>query len=308
MNDSGSKGISYTAGFFMAICFTIAGTFLASMLAVSIWPLLTGRGMSSFAEDMLNPAYSGSAKIIQSIMAVVGFLLPAFTTAAMLNRNPARLMGFTPAQGTVKQLGLVVGIMLLGLAVSGSLGYLSHQLPLPAGWTNYFTTLETKYNQQVAGIIGLNSFSDYLFSLVVMAFLPALCEEALFRGVFQNFLSRSTRNPWLAIIVVSLIFSVVHLSGFGFLSRLFLGIALGAIYHYTGRLWLAVLAHFINNAIALTVLYYYKTSGKDLAAALNETEGSYWGLLAIPAVIILIMLLQKARPDQPKQQSDLFDF
>lgn len=308
MNDSGSKGISYTAGFFMAICFTIAGTFLASMLAVSIWPLLTGRGMATFAEDMLNPAYSGSAKIIQSIMAVVGFLLPAFTTAALLNRNPARLMGFTPAQSTVKQLGLVIGIMLLGLAVSGSLGYVSHQLPLPTSWTNYFTSLETKYNEQVAGIIGLNSFSDYLFSLVVMAFLPALCEEALFRGVFQNFLSRSTRNPWLAIIVVSFIFSVVHLSGFGFLSRLFLGIVLGAIYHYTGRLWLAVLAHFINNAIALSVLYYYKTSGKDLSAALNETEGNYWGLLAIPAVIILIMLLQKARPEQPKQQPDLFDF
>jgi len=300
MNDSGSKGISYTAGFFMAICFTIAGTFLASMLSVSVWPLLTGQSMSTFSEDMRNPAFSGSAKIIQSIMALVGFLLPAFTTAYMLNRQPGRLMGFTPAQGTVKQLGLVIGIILLGLAVSGSLGYLSHELPLPKSWTSYFTGLETKYNEQVAGIIGLNSFSDYLFSLVVMAFLPALCEEALFRGVFQNFLSRSTKNPWLAIIVVSLIFSIVHLSGYGFLSRLFLGMVLGAIYHYTGRLWLAVLAHFINNAIALTVLYYYKTSGKDLAAAMNENEGNYWGLLAIPVIIILFGALKKARPDQPK--------
>lgn len=296
MNDSGHKGISYMAGFFIAICFTIAGTFLASMLAVSIWPLLTGQDMSTFTEDMRNPAFSSSAKIVQSIMALVGFLLPAFSTAAMLNRYPNKLMGFTPANGTAKQLGLVVGVMLLGLAVSGSLGYLSHQLPLPTNIQSYFTNLEKSYNEQVAGIIGLNSFSDYLFSLVVMAFLPALCEEALFRGIFQNFLSRATNKPWMAIIVVSLIFSVVHLSGFGFLSRLFLGIVLGAIYFYTGRLWLAILAHFINNAIALTVLYYYKTSGKDLAAALNETEGSYWGLLGIPVIVILFGLLQKAKP------------
>jgi membrane protease YdiL (CAAX protease family) len=307
MNDSGSKGISYSAGFFMAICFTIAGTFLASMLAVSIWPLLTGQGMSTFTEDMRNPAFSGSAKIVQSIMALVGFLLPAFTTAFMLNRYPMRLMGFTPAQSTAKQLGFSIGIMLLGLAVSGSLGYLSHQLPLPDSWTSYFTTLEKSYNDQVAGIIGLNSVGDYLFSLVVMAFLPALCEEALFRGVFQNFLSRATNKPWVAIIVVSLIFSVVHLSAFGFLSRLFLGIVLGAIYYYSGRLWLAVLAHFINNAIALSVLYYYKTSGKDLSLALNEAEGNYWGLLAIPAVIILFGLLQKAKPAE-REKTDGFTF
>lgn len=305
MNDSGSKGISYSAGFFIAICFTIAGTFLASMLAVSIWPLLTGQTMATFTEDMRDPAFSPSAKIVQSIMALVGFLLPAYSTAAFINRRPAQLMGFAPAQGTAKQVGLVVGVMLLGIAVSGSLGYLSHQLPLPANIKTYFISLDKSYNEQVAGIIGLNSLGDYLFSLVVMAFLPALCEEALFRGVFQNFLSRATSKPWLAIIVVSLIFSVVHLSGFGFLSRLFLGIVLGAIYFYTGRLWLAVLAHFINNAIALSALYYYKTSGKDLSAALNDNTGNYWGLLAIPVVVILIVLLKKAKPVDPNKTDDV---
>ncbi len=296
MNDSGHKGISYMAGFFIAICFTIAGMMFGLMLTNGLWPLLSGQSKISLAEGMHDAQFTTAAKIIQSIMALVGFLLPAIATAFLLHRKPSILLGLKHNDITPKLVGLAIGIIMLSLPISGSLGYLSHQLPLPESWITYFNELESSYNNNVEGIVGLETFTQFLFSLVVMAFLPALCEEVLFRGALQGFLTRGTNKPWVAIIIVSLIFSLVHLSGYGFLSRVFLGIILGAIYYYTGRLWLSILAHFINNAIIVSMLYYYKSSGKDLNTLLNDNTGNYWGLLAISVVIILFGLLQKAKP------------
>jgi membrane protease YdiL (CAAX protease family) len=84
----------------------------------------------------------------------------------------------------------------------------------------------------------------------------------------------------------------VHLSFYGFLSRLFLGIILGWIYQYSGRLWLSILAHFVNNAVAITALYV-GTGGKPIEKVLTENETSPFGLLALPVVIALLVVFRR---------------
>ena len=132
-----------------------------------------------------------------------------------------------------------------------------------------------------------------MMSIALMAFLPALCEETLFRGGLQNFLTRATKSPWLSIIIVSILFSAVHFSFWGFVPRIFLGIVLGALFHYSGKLWLSILAHFINNALAITVLYISTQQGKSLQEAMKQDETSFWGILALPLVIGLFGLFKK---------------
>ena len=88
MYDSHSKGISYTAGFFMLIAFAVASTILAGLLSIPIWTAMTGESALNIEEGMLNPANSNAVKVIQVITSVVGFLLPALLTAQMMNRRP----------------------------------------------------------------------------------------------------------------------------------------------------------------------------------------------------------------------------
>lgn len=45
MYDSNSKGISYTAGFFMLIGFAVAALLVAGMLSIPVWTAMTGTGM-----------------------------------------------------------------------------------------------------------------------------------------------------------------------------------------------------------------------------------------------------------------------
>ena len=68
---------------------------------------------------------------------------------------------------------------------------------------------------------------------------------------------------------------------------------LGAIFHYSGKLWLCVLAHFINNALAITVLYVSTQQGTPLQEAMKQDATSIWGIVAAPVVIGLFMLFKK---------------
>jgi len=157
--------------------------------------------------------------------------------------------------------------------------------------------LEDEYNSQVQAIMQLKTFGDYLLGLLIMGLLPAICEETLFRGGLQNFLTRWTQRPWLAILVVSILFSAVHFSFYGFFPRMFLGIVLGYIYYYTGSLWLSILAHFFNNAIAVSQVYFSNSpSLKQMAQENPSLPLVYLGLIAIPFAVALLALLKKISP------------
>ncbi len=305
MYDSNSKGISYSAGFFMLIGFAIAGIILASVISIPIWTNMTGRSIKEMEIGLTDPANSNAFRVIQSIEAIIGFLLPAILTAFLLNRKPMKLIGF---YGKInwKQVSLVLLIMFVALLVSGFLSYVNEMIPITESLKLKFTKMEADYNKQVEAIIGLNNAGEYILALIIMAFLPALCEETLFRGGLQNFLTRSTRMPWLSIIIVSILFSLAHFSFYGFLSRFFLGAVLGLLYQYSGKIWLNILAHFFNNAFAITALYIYKLQGKSLEDAINDTASTFWGILALPIIIVLLMVFKKITAS--KDQPSLFEF
>ena len=293
MYDSNSKGISYTGGFFMLIAFAVAGVFFAALISIPVWTEMTGQGLKEMEKGMNDPANSNAIKIIQSITFIIGFLLPAIFTAYLLNRKPMDLLGFSKRINW-KQIGLVCAIIVAAMFASTFFSYLNERLPISEALKLRFDKMESNYNQQVEAIIGLNSFGEYILALIIMAFLPALCEETLFRGGLQNFLTRSTKMPWLSIIIVSILFSAAHFSFYGFLSRIFLGVVLGLLYQYSGRLWLNIIAHFVNNAIAVTAIYYLKTQGKSLKDAIGENgDSSWWGIFILPAVIGLFILFRK---------------
>ncbi len=294
MYDKDSRGISYTAGFFMLIAFAIAGLILASAIGVQIWQQVTGKSFEEMQKGMNDPANSDVMKIIQSLTAIVGFLIPTLFTAFFLSRRPFKLLGFSPSGIKIKHVILVILLIGASLMVSSGLSYFTNSLPIPDTWKIHFDKMEFEYNEQVSAIISLKNAKDYILALIIMAFLPALCEEALFRGGLQNFLTRGINNAWVSIIIVSILFSLAHFSFYGFLSRFFLGVVLGALYHYSGKLWLSILAHFLNNALALTLLYIATQQGKPLNEAIKQDATSFWGVLALPVVIILFVAFKRA--------------
>lgn len=294
MYDNDSKGISYTGGFFMLIAFVIAGAIFGAMLGGVAWTAMTGKTTQDLLNGAVNAGDAPAYRAMQAINAIFSFLIPTLIVAFMLHRRPLKLIGLDTRGMQLKQFGLLILIFGSALMVSTALSYITHLIPLPSSSKAYFDLLEKQYNTQVAAVMSLDTVQDYIMSVLVMAALQGFCEEVVFRGGLQNFLARGTRNPWLAIIVVSLIFSVMHFSYYGFLSRFALGIVLGALYYYSGTIWWSVIAHFLNNAMAVTMLYVYKLQGKPIKEAMDREVESFWGLLAVLPLIGLFILFKNS--------------
>ena len=295
-NGKSDKGVSYISGFFMLIAFCVAGNILGGFLGIPLAAAMSGQSVSFIFENLQeligDPAFLREGQWIQSLSAIFGFLASTLFTAWWLSKRPLALTGLKGSI-TGKQLIFTIFIIAAGLALSGALGYFTYKLPIPVNWRIRFDRMEAAYAEAAAGLVSLKSIPDLLISIVVLALIPAICEEAFFRGGLQNYLYRATGKLWLSVIVVSIIFSAVHFSVYGFLSRVALGMVLGLIYQYSGRLWLSILAHFINNAAAVIVMYVAVGEGKKITDVLNDREGSYLGFIAIPLIIFLFIQYRK---------------
>lgn len=135
------------------------------------------------------------------------------------------------------------------------------------------------------GIVGL------LFNVFLIAVIPAIGEEFIFRGIFQQLFREWLKNKHIAIMVTAILFSAVHFQFYGFLPRLALGIYFGYLFIWFRSIWVPVLAHFFNNAFAVVMYYLYAeqkiTSNPDeIGSSLSQN----W-LYLIPGIILLSSLI-----------------
>lgn len=292
-NYNNSRGISYTAGFFMLIGLAILGLVIASIIGGAILLSSAGGNVEAMKAAFNDAKNANMLRIIQVGSVILGMIIPAFIVAYILDKKPIQLLGFRK-EVEISQIILVVAIMFTSLFVAGALGYLNKDIAQALGMGNWAEQLEKTYNEQAAVMLDTKGISGYLVSLFVMGLLPAISEELLFRGGLQNFLTKATKNHWLSILVVSMLFSIVHFSVYGFLVRFFLGIVLGYIFYVTKNLWLSITAHFFNNALIVSSIFFMTNNGKSMKEAMSkEVSATYWGFLALPIIIWLFTILLK---------------
>lgn len=107
-------------------------------------------------------------------------------------------------------------------------------------------------NEQYMQILDGVSFVQ---GLLLMALLPAVCEEIMFRGyMFTAFKNRMSLTK--AVIIVSLLFGVSHMSMIKILPTAILGATLAVMIHKSESIVTSSLIHFTNNAFAVVTLFY----------------------------------------------------
>lgn len=110
---------------------------------------------------------------------------------------------------------------------------------------------EKSFQQKLTLLLSPNGSLFWLLSTVVLAILPALGEEIVFRGSLQPLLQQSLRSPHAAIWVSALMFSAIHRQWLGFVPRCLLGALFGYMVLWSGSLWPAILSHMSNNLLSL---------------------------------------------------------
>jgi len=106
--------------------------------------------------------------------------------------------------------------------------------------------------EQIEHLKGLVDRPDVLRAIAAFALLPAVCEELVFRGVLARSLGRRHALA-IAAAISAVAFSAYHLSPIQALPTLTLGLALGAIAVRSDSVLPTMLAHGLNNAIAIAM-------------------------------------------------------
>jgi len=237
------------------------------------------------------PADLRFIRYLQAVSHVGLFIIPSVFFAIVVSHRPLHFMHAArrPAFWTVV---ICVMIMLAALPAVNYLNQLNQKMVLPDALKSieiWMRSAEDTAAEMVKKILVMHSWQDILFNLFLIAVLPAIGEEFIFRGILQKQFTQWTKNRHLAVIITAILFSAMHLQFFSFLPRLWLGIVLGYMLVYSGNIWYPVLAHFFNNAAALFVFYYYGMD--ELSTSLeNLGTGPYALTLAVSSLVVIIAL------------------
>lgn len=154
----------------------------------------------------------------------------------------------------------------------------------------------------LSSMLEMNSMRDMLMNVFFLALVPAVFEEIFFRGILQNLMIRATGNVHLGIAFTSLLFAAIHLNPLQFLPMLFLAAMLGYAYHYSGAIWVSMLIHFINNAVAVMFSFYSESS--DFAKHVMEDKYMPPVVLIILGFVTCFFLLYRMSKNEIKVENE----
>ncbi|MCO6476218.1 MAG: CPBP family intramembrane metalloprotease [Phaeodactylibacter sp.] len=205
------------------------------------------------------------------------FTVPALLLAVILYRR--RWAGFLKLNRLPSANVLVAGIFfLLGIFVFSQFAYwLNRQVPLPS-WAS---DMESSAGRLIEGLLVMESPWELGFTVLIVAVLPAVGEELVFRGVLQQELEKASGKPIAAVWISAFIFSAFHLQFAGLLPRFLLGAGLGYLFYWTQSLWAPMAAHFFVNGLQVAGQYYRRQSLPE--TAIEEVN---WPAIAIAAFLV----------------------
>jgi membrane protease YdiL (CAAX protease family) len=269
--------------------------FLLMLAAVIVVSLLTGIiGWIAFGDMQFDIELllerAGLVKFIQATQTILVFIVPSVIAA--------KLFWPEEAQGLINTKDLSLNILLASMVTMalsqlfiGWTGALNSDMVLPESWStvsDWMAKAEKEAMELTSVLVQYDSDAGFLLNIVIIAFLPALGEEWLFRGHVQRYFSGWFGNVHAAIFVTAFLFSAMHLQFMTFLPRFFLGLILGYLFYLGKNIWYPVAAHFTNNFLALVAM-----RGHDPMEALNMDKNMSSGVdtgVVISAISVMGML------------------
>lgn len=258
--------------------------------------------MVAFALWMLMPDKTSveSLKWFQFLQTTATFLLPPFLMAYLWSKKP---MKWLYLDRSIPMKSAIIAIFLVLVASPGInlLSYLNRQIALPECLSGIETWMQQQ--EEAAAVLterflSADSIGVFVVNILLMALLPAVAEELTFRGVLQHLFTPRTgiRTPHIAIWATAIIFSAIHCQFYGFIPRMLLGAVFGYALVWSGCLWLPMLMHFTNNALAVIVYFTAHKAGWDTSDMDAFGTGDTWwvGVLSLVLVVVGIYLLRRS--------------
>lgn len=261
------------------------------------------------SSDYSNPDTISLFKYLQVVNQLGLFIFPPLLFAYWVSRKIATYL-LLNVKPQIKVIVVSIMIIFASLPFISWLGEINQSLSLPeslSGIENWMERMENKANELITAFLNVKSLGAMLFNVFMIAIIPAVGEEFLFRGVILRLFKEWTKNAHIAVLVSAFLFSALHLQFYGFMPRLLLGVILGYLFVWSGSLWVPMLIHFINNAFA--IIYIYATGSMDLlnsdVDSIGASDNAFIIAMSAAFMIFLMLIAYKWYRDKNINESSL---
>jgi membrane protease YdiL (CAAX protease family) len=157
-----------------------------------------------------------------------------------------------------------------------------------SGFEDWARSMEDQLKAVTEYLTVFDTTGYFILSVLVIAVIPSIGEELLFRGLLQNIFRKLLRNPHVAVWLAAILFGALHFQFYGLVPRIFLGALFGYLYLWSGNLLVPIFAHFINNGLSLLLLFLHQKGLSEIDV--ESTESFPLAYILIFSVLFVVML------------------
>lgn len=273
---------------------TVGFQFIGAFFGIiAVMPFYDG-SLMDFIQAAESPVGNDSMRvpllIMQGTASLTGFILVPILLFRFYYRENTN---FFPSP-TINQLPILLTLVLVPMfmMVNAPVIEWNQNFTFPesmAGLESKFKAMEDLLRETSEFITRFDSTGQLLLGLVVVAIIPGIGEELVFRGLIQNNVLRITGNIHVAIWLAALLFSMFHLQFYGLVPRMLLGALFGYLYYFSGNLIYPMVAHFMNNGFTLIMLHLYNIGVVELD--IESTDSLPWYQVGFGVLITALILI-----------------
>jgi len=284
------------SGFIILVSF-LSFTLISLIVAVPLFGLDSLVNIPGI-NDIDNPESLRILKYFQVVQSIGLFIIPPFIIGWLFGDKLSEYLFMNRSAGRLSVV-MAIFITILALPFINFTGELNSRMELPqwlSGVENWMKNAEENAALVTEAFLKVDTVWGLLFNLFMIAFLPAIGEELLFRGVIQKIFTGWTKNHHWGIWITAILFSALHIQFYGFIPRMILGVLFGYLLIWSGSIWLPVIAHFVNNAFAVLAIYFIDKNLLDPKVEnIGSTPDSYYSaLISFVLVFALLMIMRQS--------------
>lgn len=282
--------------------FVVIGPLIGFFIAIPFFEGNVFDQIQNIADPINHPEIKVPLYVLQGSATLIGLALIPLVLSFSIFKKGLRSF-FSGADKDVKMFILVLAITITFMAVNSAFIHWNANFHFPEflnGFESWARDYEDRAEQLTKFMTQFSSTGEFVLAFVVIAILPAIGEEFVFRGMLQPQLFRATNNIHVAIWTSAILFSAFHLQFFGFVPRMLLGALFGYLYYWSGSLWMPMFAHFVNNGFSVIMLYLNQKGVVNVDVESTEVVAPWPAILVFTLISGALLFYFKNFCDQKK--------
>lgn len=234
---------------------------------------------SASVNNLENPEIISALKIMQFFNGIGMFIIPPILFFFIYKIDWRKYLNFQLPEKRAHLLLAIVVVFAISPLINAMV-FFNESIQLPDflhGLESWIKRTESQAAAIIAAFVKYDSIWVLAVNLLIMAVIPGIGEELLFRGLVQPLFNKITGNIHAAIWISAFLFSALHMQFYGLIPRMFLGAIFGYIYFFSGSIFVPMLGHFVNNFVAI-IGYILMNKGliSEDPNKIGISENDYW--------------------------------